>query len=389
MRLRHPSGDVIHVAYCTNVHAAEDLDGVLAQLTQFSGPVRRRLGLPLLGVGLWLAAPLAAALAADPVGLKQLRERLAGEGLEVVTLNAFPYRGFQAERVKHAVYRPDWSEPARLEYTLDCARVLAELLPDDVTDGSISTLPLGWRSPWYADRQAMAERALAELAEGLAQLAETTGRRVRVGLEPEPGCIVETTGQAVDRLAQVDHEWIGVCVDACHLAVAHEDPAEALAVLDRGGLPVVKMQVSAALHAPDPQDPASRAALARFAEERFLHQVRTRAGDRLAGRDDLDEALTGHRPLEATAPWRVHFHVPMHAEPAAPLRSTRDELDALLGAVVGGPRPVTRHLELETYTWSVLPGRTGAAGDLVEGLAAEVDWVRGRLLAHGLEEVPA
>jgi hypothetical protein len=178
-------------------------------------------------------------------------------------------------------------------------------------------------------------------------------------------------------------------VDGCHLAVGHEDPTEALAVLDGGGLPVVKMQVSAALHAPDPQDPAARAALAGFAEERFLHQVRTRAGDRLAGRDDLDEALGGRRPLAATAPWRVHFHVPMHAEPAPPLRSTRDELDVLLGAVVGGARPVTRHLELETYTWSVLPGRTGSAGELVEGLAAEIDWVRGRLLAHGLQEVGA
>lgn len=383
MRLRHRNGDLVHVAYCTNVHPAEDLAGVLAQLRRFAGPVRRRLDLPRLGVGLWLSAGLAADLASDRRALADLRSALAEEGLEVVTLNAFPYAGFQSGPVKLRVYRPDWSEAERLRYTLDCARVLTQLLPEDVPDGSISTLPLGWRTPWFADRQALAESHLAELAEQLAKLAAETGRTIRVGMEPEPGCIVETTAQAVERLARVDRTLIGVSLDACHLAVQHEEPRSALQRLETAGLAVVKLQAAAALHAEDPADPATRAALGAFVEERFLHQVRTRLGDRVTGRDDLPEALGG-RPLPATAPWRVHFHVPLHAEPEPPLRSTRDELAELLGLVFGGPAPTTRHVELETYTWSVLPDPPMDAQGLVEGLADEFDWLLDRLLACGL-----
>jgi hypothetical protein len=114
--------------------------------------VRARLGEPRLGLGLWLPAATAHELAGDPATLDRLRTGLDRHGLEVVTLNAFPYAGFHAPVVKRDVYSPDWSTRRRLDYTLDCARVLAALLPDDASRGSISTLPLGWRSPWFTDR---------------------------------------------------------------------------------------------------------------------------------------------------------------------------------------------------------------------------------------------
>ena len=147
-RFRHPSGDIVHVAYCTNVHPAEDLAGVIEQLRRFAGPIRAALGEPRLGVGLWLAAPLAASLRAEPDALAQLRDALTELALEVVTINGFPYKAFQADVVKLDVYRPDWTTPERARYTLDLAWVLARLLPADVTSGSISTLPLGWREGW-------------------------------------------------------------------------------------------------------------------------------------------------------------------------------------------------------------------------------------------------
>ncbi|MER6919831.1 metabolite traffic protein EboE, partial [Streptomyces spiralis] len=325
MRLLHPDGTVVHLAYCTNVHPAEDLDGVLAQLARHAEPVRERLGAPVLGLGLWLARDAAAALAADDAAVGGLRRELTARGLEVVTLNGFPYRGFHDPVVKHAVYRPDWTEPDRLHYTLDLARVLAALLPDDAAHGSVSTVPLGWRTPWTAGQADEAARTLDTLADGLADLAADTGRTIRVGLEPEPGCVVETTAEAARHLARVDTDRIGVCLDACHLAVGFEEPAAALARLEAAGLTVVKTQASCALQAADPSDPATREALARFAEPRFLHQVRER-GNPPRAVDDLDEALAGGLP--GRDPWRVHFHVPLHADPEPPLTTTRPELEA-------------------------------------------------------------
>jgi sugar phosphate isomerase/epimerase len=388
MRFRHSDGTVVHLAYCTNVHPTEDFDALLHQVRRFGGGVRDQLGVNRVGLGLWLPAPVVSRLAGHP-DLGRLRAALVDNGIEVVTLNAFPYAGFHDPHVKKAVYRPDWSEPQRLQYTLDCAAVLARLLPDDAARGSISSLPLGWRSPWYADRQNRAMEQLQRLADGLAKVEAETGRQIRVGFEPEPGCIVETTADAVERLAGIDTERLGVCLDTCHLAVQFEDPAEAVARLRDAGLPVVKTQASAALHAAAPAEGLAREALEQYAEDRFLHQVRENAGHRVASRDDLPEALDGRRALPGRGPWRVHYHVPLHERPAAPLDGTHDHLVRTLRVLFGGSTPVTDHVEVETYTWSVLPLERRPDGDdgLVAGLAAELDWTRDQLIQIGLEEV--
>lgn len=386
MRFRHPDGSTVHLAYCTNVHPAETLDGVLAQLREYCEPVRRRLGRDRLGVGLWLARDAARALGADPAALRGLREELDRRGLEVVTLNGFPYEGFGAGEVKYRVYRPDWSDPERLEYTTALARVLTALLPDDVTEGSISTLPLAWRT---APDTARGLDALRVLGERLDALEESTGRSVRIGLEPEPGCVVETTGDALAPLAALAHPRIGVCVDTCHLATSFEDPETALDALTSAGVPVVKAQLSAALHAERPHLPEVRDALAAFAEPRFLHQTRTTTAAGLRGTDDLDEALTGDALPDAT-PWRSHFHVPLHAAPAPPLTSTLPVLKAALARLAGGARPLTRHLEVETYTWQALPPelRPRTRDRLVDGIAAELTLARDLLTDLGLKELP-
>jgi hypothetical protein len=263
--------------------------------------------------------------------------------------------------------------------------VLGALLPEDAAEGTISTLPLAWRTAWDEQAVAATRANLERLGAALASLADETGVRVRVGLEPEPGCVVETTGQAAAALRDVDRDWVGVCVDACHLAVQFEE-AGAVDALADGGVPVVKAQVSSALRMPEPRSEAAAETLAAYAEPKFLHQTRERRNGSVAGVDDLDEALEGGLPGEAE--WRIHFHVPVHAGGE---QTTQRELEQTLAALVGGPVPRTRHLEVETYTWTVLPPDRRPADDagLVDALARELAWTRDRLVGLGLEEVAA
>ncbi|MFJ6748890.1 metabolite traffic protein EboE [Streptomyces sp. NPDC091266] len=407
MRFRHPDGSTVHLAYCTNVHPAETLDGVLAQLRDHCEPVRRRLGRDRLGIGLWLARDAARALTADPAALRRLRAELDTRGLEVVTLNGFPYQGFGDQHVKYRVYRPDWTEPDRLEHTTDLARLLTSLLPDDAAEGTISTLPLAWRTDFdparpARDRHDTALDALRTLTTRLDALEDLTGRSIRVGLEPEPGCTVETTADAIGPLTALGRSAagparhrtgprIGICVDTCHLATSFEEPRDALAALQRAEVPIVKSQLSAALHAEHPERADVRAALGAFAEPRFLHQTRTRTPQgALRATDDLDEALAGEGGLPTTAPWRSHFHVPLHAPPEPPLTSTLPVLKDTLALLVGGPVARTHHLEVETYTWQALPAalRPRTRGRLIDGIAAELGLARDMLTDLGLKELP-
>ncbi|MFB8026329.1 metabolite traffic protein EboE [Streptomyces sp. NPDC056465] len=391
MRFRHPDGSTVHLAYCTNVHPAETLEGVRAQLRDHCEPVRRRLGRDRLGIGLWLARDAARVLVNDPAALRSLRGELEQRGLEVVTLNGFPYEGFGAQEVKYRVYTPDWTDPERLTHTTDLARLLAALLPDDVSDGTVSTLPIAWRTPYDTDPTAAvtAQKALLTLAQRLDALAELTGKSIRIGLEPEPGCTVETTADAIGPLTAVGHDRIGICVDTCHLATSFEDPDTALDALRTAGVTVAKAQLSAALHAEQPHLPEVRAALGAFAEPRFLHQTRTLTSAGLRGTDDLDEAVSGG-VLPDSTPWRSHFHVPLHAPPAPPLTSTLPVLQSVLTRLVGGPVPLTRHLEVETYTWQALPAelRPRTRTQLADGIAAELTLARDLLADLGLKELP-
>lgn len=370
MRLRHPNRTTVHLAYCTNVHPAEDLPGILAQLDRYAVPVREVLGVDLLGLGLWLAAPVAAALAEDRHLRLRLRRELAARGLETVTLNGFPYEAFHASVVKHRVYYPDWTDRRRLEYTRDLVTVLADLLAEDAAHGSISTLPIAWREPWSGARLDAARDLLNELALTLHRVG-----RIRVGAEPEPGCVVETVDQAVALLAALDTSVFGVCIDLAHLACAWEDPAEAVDRLTAAGIPIVKAQVSVALEVTDPV--GATEVLANYAEPRFLHQTRTSTGQAF---DDLPEALASDAP----GPWRIHFHAPVHTAPRPTLTTTADVLRSGLAALMAAP--ACDHLEVETYTWDVLPDGARPRDDagLVKGIAAELAYARDQLLALGV-----
>jgi hypothetical protein len=405
VRLRAADGRVVHVGYCFNVLPGETVAALEEQIERFCLPLRQALGVERMGLGLWIAHGAARALAGDPDRLAGLRRRLEEAGLYVFTLNGFPYGGFHAPRVKEQVFLPSWAEAERLAYTIDLAQVLAGLLPgaDEVEEGTISTVPLG---PASVDRTVAAENLVAAAA-ALDVIAAATGREIRLCLEPEPGAAIERLedvagliGDLADASGAADEsqggdasagEWLaarlGACFDTCHAAVVGEGAEEAWRALDGRGVAVGKMQLSSALVVQDPEDPAQRALLAGFDEPRFLHQVRCDRG----GAMDVPDALSGKADGSAAAldrgvPWRVHFHVPVHREGFGLLGTTAAAIVPAVEAALARPGRLP-HLEVETYTWNVLPEAERPVDDagLVAGLARELRWTLERLAELGVK----
>jgi sugar phosphate isomerase/epimerase len=380
------------LSYCTNVHPGRSVAEVEAGLDRYTVPIRQRFG-HALAAGLWLARPVMSELLAAPNGVAHFAEGLARRGLTCHTLNAFPYGDFHSARVKENVYLPDWAQPERLEYTDQCARVLASLLPPD-TDGSISTLPLGFKgfAPPGGFLDASAQR-LIDCAARLDWLFQQTGKLIRLAIEPEPFCVLETTPEAIaffERLWRAAEQrglqgavrkHVGLCFDVCHQAVEFEDVAACVETLDRAGVRINKVHISCALQLDNPAANAEgRSALHRYVEPRYLHQTIAELPDgRFARAMDLSDELIDRpgRNFSSASCWRVHFHVPVDADRLGPLGTTRPALKQALGAVA--KLDYAPHLEVETYTWEVLPGAEGT--DLVEGLARELTATRGLLLA--------
>ncbi|NBW96234.1 MAG: hypothetical protein EBR28_05800 [Planctomycetia bacterium] len=364
------------LAYCTNVHPCRSLADVPLVLDRHALAVQEQCGFRI-SVGLWLPAAAVGA----PRDVSIVAEALAARSLTCHTLNAFPFGDFHGSRVKEQVYLPDWSDPRRLHYTLACTRLLAGVLADGV-EGSISTLPLGFK-PHAGDAawQVTAIDALLAWARDASAVESRTGRCIRLAIEPEPFCVLETTAETVAFFEQlfaraaglgvepVARRHLGVCYDVCHQAVEFEDAAKAIATLVAAGIRINKVQISCAIEAIDPTDPVQQEALLAYVEPRYLHQTFARdAGGTLHHAVDLTADLIADPAWHARAPWRIHYHVPVDAERIGPLGTTRGELVRALAAV--GALDYAPHLEVETYTWPVLPGADPV--DLASGIAREL-----------------
>lgn len=379
------------LSYCTNLHPGQTVAEVLNGLRQFTVPARQRFG--ALAAGLWLARPVVTELLANPQTLAEFKAELRRHELSCYTLNTFPFGNFHDARVKEKVYLPDWSSRERFDFTVDSARVLAELLDDNLTEGSMSTVPLGFKPlqqpPSFLD-DCCAQ--LIELARELRRLFERTGKRIRLAIEPEPFCVIETTNEAIDFFARLYRhaeaagsladvrEFIGLCYDVCHQSVEFEDVADSIRQLDAASIRINKIHITCAIRIERPnENAAARAALAQFAEPRYLHQTFGRGQQGLVRTVDLTAELAQQpTPEFADADeWRVHFHVPVNAESIGPLATTRPDLRKALAAVKS--LNYAPHLEVETYTWGMLPD--GRKVDLVDGLVGELTATRELLAA--------
>ena len=392
--------DLGHLTYCTNIHAAEAWPDVLAGLKAHLPEIKAGVapgvapGTPL-GVGLRLANAASEALE-DPAAFEELRALLEDGGYYVFTLNGFPYGTFHGRTVKDGAYRPDWSEPSRLAYTDRLARQLAALLPEGM-EGSLSTVP-GTFKPWAEGRvPAIIENLLRHAAQ-LVRLERETGKTVVLALEPEPYCLLETmaetvaffeTGlfgsQAEARLAELAglsraqagvalRRHLGVCYDVCHAAVEFEDARQSLAALHRAGIAIAKLQLSSALRIAA-VEARTAAQLESFDEPVYLHQVVARQAGALTRYLDLPEALAEIGRNQG-AEWRIHFHVPIFLAEMQDFGTTQGFLREILA--LHRESPVSAHLEVETYTWDVLPERYRDLG-MAAAIARELNWVKERL----------
>ena len=396
-------GAGVHLTYCSNIHPGESWAEVRANLGLHVLAVRNRLAPQhSFGVGLRLSARAAAELS-DPAMLAEFQDFLAQHRMYVFTLNGFPYGAFHGTRVKEQVYLPDWRDPERLRYTNLLADLLAQLLPDDASlEGSVSTVP-GAFKPALAgpdDVAAMVEQLLLHVTH-LVQLRSRSGRLISLALEPEPHCFLETIDEVVgfferhlhgpaavarvmdltglDRAeaARALHDHLGVCLDLCHAAVEFEQPAQCVRRLDLAGIRVLKMQISAGLRLPK-LDPDALQALSRFDDAVYLHQVVQQGPGGLRRFADLADAFASLQGSSAGHEWRVHFHVPIFLDQLGPFGSTQSFIREMLA--LHRAKPVSMHLEVETYTWGVLP-EPFRSGPVDEAVARELLWVRKELCA--------
>jgi len=391
------------LTYCTNIHGGEAWDQHFESLKTHFPKIKQAVSpTQPMGIGLRLAN-LASTILIQPDQLVEFKDWLTQAGGYIFTMNGFPFGAFHDTRVKEQVHTPDWTTAERLLYTKRLFTILSKLLPQGM-DGGISTSPLGYRHQYNADQTTwldMRKRAtlhLIDVAIYLHQICQEQGKELHLDIEPEPDGVLETGPEFIEWFTQeliplgVVHlsEQLGMtpdeaeaalkrhirlCYDVCHFALGYEHHPAVVAELDRQGIRIGKFQISAAIKAHLPEDTARRAeigaAFRKFDEPTYLHQVlaRQKNGNVRRFRDlpDAQAALQDPDTLE----WRSHFHVPVFLEDMGLLQSTQSDIREVL--TLQRERPVTTHLEVETYTWGVL--RPELQLPIADSISRELQWV--------------
>jgi hypothetical protein len=383
----------IHLGYCTNIHRGESWEETWSGLKNYTLRVKDRVsgGKPY-GIGLRLSQQAAVELSA-PGKIDEFKSWLDTNGCYVFTINGFPYGSFHGTRVKEQVFKPDWSTQERLDYTNLLFDILAQLLPPGVS-GSVSTLPGSHKTFGVgADELQAIFTNLRLCREHIEKVATKSGHDLHLGLEPEPLGLFETSGETLkffglylDRNPR-DRDFfkfVGLNYDTCHLALEFEDAHTALTRITGAGIRLSKLHFSSALKLkPTPENVAK---LPAFDEPVYFHQVIASYGkdEPLRRFKDLPDALqfAQTNPDSLGEEWRVHFHIPIHAQPGGGFDSTRDHLIGAMDWLAKNPTKC-QHIEMETYTWEVLPQEM-RSGDVVDQLVREYEWTLGEMSSRDL-----
>ncbi|MCP3953433.1 MAG: metabolite traffic protein EboE [Desulfobacterales bacterium] len=357
------------ITYCTNIHPGESWAATFSNLKNCVPAVKKAVapGEPF-PIGLRLSNQ--ASLEVDPDSSVRFGAWCREENCYVATINGFPYGSFHGQTIKERVYLPDWRAAERVDYTRRLASLLDAWLPPDVA-GSISTVPVAFKTLFSEDDYPLVRQNLTEVLIHLDRLRQKSGKQIILALEPEPGCVLETTPEVVRffermRFARELHNAIGICLDCCHQAVEFESPQESLSLLSQAGIPIAKVQVSSAPRILRPK----LETLQQFIDPCYLHQVVVRHKDGTRKQyPDLPEALDDYHQNTA-GEWRIHFHVPVFIDTIGDCRTTRFFLEEVLARV---DKRIL--LEIETYTWHILPPELQTK-TVIESIIREIRWVR-------------
>ncbi len=396
-----------HLTYCTNIHAGETWEHNFDALRNAIPGIKTKLSPDKpFGIGLRLSHLASLELGSDN-NLQQFISWLDEKNCYVFTMNGFPYGGFHHTRVKDQVHTPDWTTQDRVVYTIQLFRILAKLLPQGI-QGGVSTSPLSYK-PWHGKETAEAKAAfeaatenIIKVLEELINIKETTGQVLHLDIEPEPDGLVENGSEFIDwyqeylvprgtahlikskewnetTATDAIHEHIRLCYDVCHFAVGYEDHQRILSKLAELQIRIGKIQISAALKAPMAALPSDREVVVRafdaFNESTYLHQViALQDTTHLLRYPDLPEALADAMNV-STREWRAHFHVPVFIKDYGVLKSTQEDIEAILE--LHRQSNLSEHLEVETYTWEVLPEKLKMP--LTDSIVRELEWVVARL----------
>jgi sugar phosphate isomerase/epimerase len=390
-----------HLTYSTLVHPADNWEQLWNSLNAYLPKVKERFApTRSFGVCVRLAAKTAETLANSPAERDRLKKFLGDNDMYIYTANAFVYGHFKGDKVKEQVYEPDWRGEERTQYTINVADVLAEVCPRGIAP-SIQSAPLGFK-PRVTGSDVVAaytDHVLRVVAHLIA-LEAKTGSTVQLALEPEPFCFLETTdetiayfrdhlysGAAVEKLAKLARvpiaeanaalrRHLGIVYDICHQAVEYEDIPASLQKLIDAGVPIFKLQEAAALHMPEvTKDVVST--LKRYAKTIYLTQTLEKRDGKTTRFLNVDDAIAAFEKDPGPREWRTHIHVPVFLDDLGQFRTTGFAIaDALR---FHKQKPVSHHLEVETYTWDMLPDSL-KSNDIVDYICRELDWVRGQLV---------
>jgi hypothetical protein len=391
-----------HLTYSTLVHPGDTWDEMWTSLTTYVPKVKARVSPHApFGVSLRLSAKSAETLANSRVERDKLKNFLTDNDMYLYTVNAFPYGPFKNQVVKEQVYEPDWRSEERTRYTINVADVLSDVVPLGVSP-SIQSAPLGFKPRVTgADVVASFTHHVLRVAAHLVALEARTGRTVTLALEPEPYCFLETTDETVDyftshlytgaaaamlaKLAGIPiseahialRRHVGVVFDICHQAVEYENIPESLQKLVNAGIPIFKLQEAAAMRIPEVTQKIVDT-LARYAKTIYLTQTVELKDGKLTRFLNLEDAFKAWQSNPGPREWRTHFHVPVFLDSLGEFGTTRFAIEDALK--FHKANPLSRQLEIETYTWDVLPEHL-KTGDIVDYVSRELEWVRGQLLS--------
>lgn len=386
------------LTYCTNIHPGNNWSSHFEELRKHLPGIKAQVSPDQkMGIGLRVSHQMAEELTNATVRTA-FKNWLDTHHMFVFLINGFPYGQFHQAVIKDKVHQPDWTTSDRLNYTLSLAHLLADLLPEDTIEGGISTSPLSYRH-WYKNQEEKqtaiheATQNIIRVAEHLHNLHLKTGKIIHLDVEPEPDGLIENGAEFIQwyeeillpeaRISLSDNHispnevegiirrHIQLCYDVCHMAVEFEDQMKLTRKLRELNIPIGRLQLSSALRLPSTVPPQL---LEPFDESQYLHQVVIQNKDgTLIKHPDLPNALKSN--MDTDGEWRIHFHVPLFTEHYGQLQSTRDYVEEIIK--IQKDSQLTNFLEIETYTWEVLPPDLQCP--IGESISREIEYIAGIL----------